>query len=73
MKKEKKLLWICLAILLIIGGIEIFTTYRLKTKSSNHQTGDIFSFVILKERIGFYHPFNIMFVFRIIFLYQIDL
>ena len=29
--KKKKLLWICLAILLMIGGIEIFTTYRLKT------------------------------------------
>ncbi|MBE9862364.1 hypothetical protein [Enterococcus faecium] len=39
--KKKKLLWICLAILLIIGGIETFTTYRLKTNQTKQYVSDM--------------------------------
>ena len=39
--KKKKLLWICLAILLIIVGIETFTTYRLKTNQTKQYVSDM--------------------------------
>lgn len=39
--KKKKLLWICLVILLIIGGIETFTTYRLKTNQPKQYVSDM--------------------------------
>ncbi|HFL7361196.1 TPA: hypothetical protein ACHBJA_002638, partial [Enterococcus faecium] len=34
--KKKKLLWICLVFLLIIGGIEILTTCRLEINQFKH-------------------------------------
>ena len=43
--KKKKLLWICLAILLIIGGIEIFTTYRLKTNQPKQYVSDMLNII----------------------------
>lgn len=43
--KKKKLLWICLAILLMIGGIEIFTTYRLKTNQPKQYVSDMLNII----------------------------
>lgn len=43
--KKKKVLWICLAILLMIGGIEIFTTYRLKTNQPKQYVSDMLNII----------------------------
>ncbi len=43
--KKKKLLWICLAILLMIGGIKISTTYRLKTNQPKQYVSDMLNII----------------------------
>lgn len=43
--KKKKLLWICLAILLTIGGIVTFTTYKLKTNQPKQYVSDMLNIV----------------------------